>query len=66
MEVPLTHLDTWETFLVEHKSNFLENEIVSAESISLQVTSSLLENELYQLTEADRESPGKQRRLDER
>ena len=52
----MAHPDTWETFLVFHRSNLLENKTVSAKSIILaSYVFMALMNELYELTEADRE-----------
>ena len=51
----MAHPDTWETFLVYHRSNLLENESVSAESIILTSYVFMAQEELYELTEADRE-----------
>ena len=57
MEVFFAHSDTWETFLIYHRLNLLENESVSAKSIILAsyIFMAKLKNELYQLAEADRE-----------
>ena len=53
MEVLLAHPDTWETFLIYHRSNLLEKESMSAESIIL--ATSWLKMELFEHTEADME-----------
>ena len=57
MEVFFAHSDTWETFLIYHRLNLLQNESVSAKSIILAsyIFMAKLKNELYQLAEADRE-----------